>query len=229
MKEKILEMLNFQDKVNSISSHNDWRNWLTPTWKIINWKRCIYMESAEAIDSISWKHWKNIEGWIDKNNFNVELIDIWHFIMSYLLTKDSIENTCNFIIDNISWYEVKVKLPNKLDKENNLLIDKILEPYEKLMLLSLSKRDSIEYRAELVRQFFTCLNSAWINFEDLYKLYIWKNVLNKFRQDHGYKQWTYIKIWNWQEDNVAMQKILENTTWFDNIYSKLEEEYKKWN
>jgi hypothetical protein len=61
MKEQLREMLELQDRVNSISSHKEWRNGLTLTGKIINWKRCIYMETAEAIDSVSWKHWKNIE------------------------------------------------------------------------------------------------------------------------------------------------------------------------
>jgi dimeric dUTPase (all-alpha-NTP-PPase superfamily) len=59
------------------------------------------MEIAEAIDSISWKHWKNIEGGIDYENFKVELIDIWHFLISYLLTKDTLDNTVELIYQNI--------------------------------------------------------------------------------------------------------------------------------
>jgi hypothetical protein len=78
-----------------------------------------------------------------------------------------------------------------------------------------------------VKQFFTCLDSAEITFDDLYKLYIWKNVLNKFRQDHGYKEWTYIKIWNSEEDNVVMQRILVDTIWFDDIYRELKTVYNQ--
>jgi hypothetical protein len=76
-----------------------------------------------------------------------------------------------------------------------------------------------------LKNFFIALNSAGISFDDLYKLYIWKNVLNKFRQDHWYKEWSYIKIWNWEEDNVVMQKIIEKETGFNNIYNALEKEY----
>jgi hypothetical protein len=52
-----------------------------------------------------------------------------------------------------------------------------------------------------------------------------KNILNQFRQDHGYKEGSYVKIWNGQEDNVVMQNILDSD---DNLspkrlYEKLEE------
>ena len=43
---------------------------------------------------------------------------------------------------------------------------------------------------------------------ELYELYIGKNILNKFRQNHGYKEGSYIKEWNGKEDNVVMQEIL---------------------
>lgn len=226
MKEKLLEMLELQDSVNSLSSHKDWRNGVTPSGKIINWKRCIYMETAEAIDSVTWKHWKNVKWGIDRKNFHVELIDIWHFLMSYLLTKDSLENTLVLVLQNMENNLAEIKLPNELNSENNLILDRILEPYESLMRISLQKSDDFEYRSLLIKQFFICLDSAGISFDDLYKLYIGKNVLNKFRQDHWYKEWTYIKIWNGDEDNVVMQRILSTTTWFSHIYQKLEKEYQ---
>jgi hypothetical protein len=33
-----------------------------------------------------------------------------------------------------------------------------------------------------------------------------KNILNQFRQDHGYKEGIYIKVWNGEEDNVVMKR-----------------------
>ena len=38
--------------------------------------------------------------------------------------------------------------------------------------------------------------------------YVGKNVLNVFRQDHGYKAGTYIKIWNGREDNEHLVEVL---------------------
>lgn len=226
MEKQIIEMFKLQDTLNKKTSWDNWKLWVTNKWKIINWRRCIYMELAEAIDSVSWKHWKNIDWWIDYENFKVELIDIWHFLMSELLRFYSIDELV-ILVTKYSKIKSNIKLPINWKKENNTQIDDILEPYENLMALSLLKIDDKDYLESLIESFFICLDSAWISFDGLYKLYIWKNVLNKFRQDHGYKEWAYIKIWNWEEDNVVMQKIIENTLWFDEIYTELEEVYSK--
>ena len=82
---KILEMLNLQQALNDATNGEDWENGLTKNGKIIDWKRCIYMESAELIDSFAWKHWKAINKAPDWDNIKVETIDIWHFALSLLL------------------------------------------------------------------------------------------------------------------------------------------------
>lgn len=225
MKEKIIEMLELQDTLNKKTSWNEWRLWITNKWKTINWKRCIYMELAEAIDSVSWKHWKNVEGGIDYENFKVELIDIWHFLMSELLRHFTIEELVE-LTTKYSDSKSETKLPLVWSKENNVQLDDIIEPYEHLMALTLVKIDDKDYLENLIEAFFVCLDSASVSFDDLYKLYIWKNVLNKFRQDHWYKEWTYIKIWKGEEDNVVMQRIIEKTLWFKEIYEGLEDVYK---
>jgi len=37
-----------------------------------------------------------------------------------------------------------------------------------------------------------------------------KNVLNFFRQDHGYQDGTYIKEWQGREDNEHLSELLES-------------------
>ena len=66
-----------------------------------------------------------------------------------------------------------------------------------------------------------------LGFDELYSLYIGKNILNIFRQDHGYKDGTYIKVWNGKEDNVVMQEILANNSniGVDELYKELEKRY----
>ena len=49
--------------------------------------------------------------------------------------------------------------------------------------------------------FHDLMVAADMSFDELYVGYIGKNVLNFFRQDHGYKDGTYIKVWNGKEDN----------------------------
>ncbi len=68
-----------------------------------------------------------------------------------------------------------------------------------------------------------------LDFDSLYKLYIGKNILNKFRQDNGYKDGSYKKVWNGKEDNVVMQEILNSNSSIspDELYNKLKNEYAK--
>ena len=37
-----------------------------------------------------------------------------------------------------------------------------------------------------------------------------KNVLNFFRQDHGYQEGTYVKLWQGREDNEHLSELLES-------------------
>lgn len=61
-------------------------------------------------------------------------------------------------------------------------------------------------------------------------LYFGKNVLNQFRQDNGYKDGTYIKMWNGKEDNLYMLEIVDELgkdANANNIYEKLDKIYKE--
>ena len=52
--------------------------------------------------------------------------------------------------------------------------------------------------------------SVDMDFDMLYKMYIGKNTLNIFRQDHGYKDGTYNKVWGGIEDNEQLSNILDS-------------------
>ena len=59
--QKIEEMYKLQDKLNRDTNGAEWAtSGMTKEGREINWLRCIYMETAEAIDSMNWKHWKDI-------------------------------------------------------------------------------------------------------------------------------------------------------------------------
>jgi len=78
----IKQMFELQQKLNDATNGLIWTEGATKDGRQISWLRCIYMEAAEAIDSFNWKHWKDIESQPDLDNAKVELVDIWHFIMS---------------------------------------------------------------------------------------------------------------------------------------------------
>ena len=221
---EILQMLNLQQKLNDATNGEGWENGITKNGKLIDWKRCAYLECAELIESYPWKHWKNIDANPDFENIKIEAVDIWHFIMSQALAdyKTKELGTVEELADNI------INLPNfdafreptvTTEKDNYEQIETVEE-----MMRTLLCGGSTE---KLVMQFIDVAMQSGLNLDSLYKLYIGKNILNQFRQDHGYKEGSYIKTWNGEEDNVTMQRILDETPQIspEELYQKLEEAY----
>lgn len=218
--DKIALMLQLQADLNEATNGDKWTSGITKNNKVINWKRCIYMECAEMIDSFSWKHWKNIDKEADWANLQIEVVDVWHFIMSL-----AIEQNAQSGIGVIASKLAKVQSFEKILAKNGLFAkeSEIMEKIEAIMLESLLKKEF--HLDRLVNDFFDLVVMSGLDLETLYKLYVGKNILNQFRQDHGYKDGSYIKVWNGEEDNVVMQRVLEQNS--DIAPTKLYEELEK--
>ncbi len=224
-KDKILEMFNMQLSLNNDTNGKNWVDGVTKDGKKIDWKRCIYMECLEVVDSFSWKHWKNIDKEPDWQNVKIELVDIWHFIMSLEIEQNSPET-----IENISDKILKNNNFNDFFKDINNLnrgkIDEILSEVEFIVHLATSKEKNV--LDKMIDKFFKLCINCGVNIDILYQNYMAKNILNGFRQNNGYKEGTYIKIWNGKEDNEVLMDILKNnqTLTTDEIYEQLEVNYK---
>ncbi len=214
----ILEMFKLQEELNRETNGEDWREGFTKEGKIINWKRCIYMECAELIDSFPWKHWKHSN--FNYSNLKLELVDIWHFVMSYILATTTFKEGVEIVNSSLN-SPSKIKIPSNLPLEK---IDYFLEPFEELMRLALTPSSTPK---ELTSQFFSCCKSVNLTLPQLYKLYIGKNILNRFRQDFGYKEGSYKKIWDGVEDNEVLTQLLEkNPSISPNaLYQELQKRY----
>lgn len=218
--DKILLMLQLQADLNEATNGEKWTSGITKNSKVINWKRCIYMECAEMIDSFTWKHWKNIDKEADWDNLQVEVVDVWHFIMS--LAIENYSQTLRGQIEDLAINISELENFNKINTQNTTFAqqDDIIEKIESIMLDTLSKEPlNLE---KLISDFFDLVVMSGLDLESLYKLYVGKNILNQFRQDNGYKEGNYIKVWAGEEDNVIMKRILE-----ENSYIKPDELYKK--
>lgn len=220
VKDKLLEMLNLQDNLNAATSGVEWRSGVTSLGKKISWHRCIYMETAELIDSFPWKHWKDVKSTPDANNIKTELVDIWHFVLSAALEKMKLGEALTLMFS--CWFDVS-------PKSLHCSMDEQLKVFEGLMIAALSNQECENYLVNIINAFFDACRSVNFSFESLYKLYIAKNYLNKFRQNNGYKEGTYQKLWNGVEDNVIMHVILDDMQVFDAsaFYNALQKEYKK--
>ena len=227
--DKILLMLQLQAQLNDATNGEDWTKGVTKNGKEINWKRCIYMESAEMIDSFSWKHWKNIAQEPDWANMQIEVVDVWHFIMS--LAIEDYNRNLKGIIENIAMDISQLPSYSSIEINNNSFANQkeIIELVEDIML-NVLKKDGFDIN-ELIEQFFKLVLMSGLDLESLYKLYVGKNILNQFRQDNGYKEGTYIKVWNGDEDNVIMQKVFKEQPDIkpDALYKELTKLYHELN
>lgn len=223
--DKILIMLQLQNQLNDSTNGENWTKGLTKNNKVINWKRCIYMECAEMIDSFSWKHWKNIDAQPDWDNLQIEVVDVWHFIISLAIENYSANlrggiEDLGIDISNMSSFE-KINISN----EKFASQDDVIEKVESIMSIVLSKGElDLEL---LISEFFELVVMSGLDLDTLYRLYVGKNILNQFRQDNGYKEGSYIKVWNGDEDNVVMKRVWEHNSDIkpDELYKELSKVY----
>ena len=183
--------------------------------KNFNWNSAIIAESGELLDSLGYKWWKKQEP--DMENVKVEAIDLLHFVIS-----DRIQKNKKMYSEKESLEMTFVELYTEF---NNV---KVLRDYSTLedMIFYLIATNS--YRINVMKRIFTKLN---MSNEDVYIAYITKNCLNKFRQDNGYKDGSYIKVWNGKEDNVVAFEIANewgaDEELFEQLYLDLETYYKE--
>ncbi len=171
-------MLELQDAMNT-RVHSEWRE------QGFEWYRAIWIESAELMDHYGWKWWKHQKP--DVEQVKLELIDIWHFGLSILLiNKASIESIAE-----------QVTAAQNTPKADDFKIS-----LEAFTAYTLAEKDFS------VSLFVALLKGMDMSFDDLYSGYVGKNVLNFFRQDHGYKDGTYQKLWDGREDNEHLVEVV---------------------
>ena len=203
MKDKILVMLDMQDAMNR-RVNPDWRQAGSA------WYRAIWTECAEMLDHYGWKWWKYQKS--DMGQVRLEIVDIWHFTMSDLLLAGECRDR---IADRIA---VELLEPEGCSDLRGAI--------EKLALRSL------QTRAADIRVFAGLMQAAELPFEALFRCYVGKNVLNLFRQDHGYGDGSYVKVWDGREDNEYLADILAEVPpdtggYADEIYNRLQRVYAK--
>jgi dimeric dUTPase (all-alpha-NTP-PPase superfamily) len=201
MKKKLETMLDMQDAMNS-RVNADWRQANS------EWYRAIWTECAEMLEHYGWKWWKHQQP--DLDQVRLELVDIFHFAMSdYLLHELDKQAVVDRIIDELSNPAKETDIPRAIEA----------------MAQSTIANQSMHFST-----FANVLKLIDMDFDQLYRLYVGKNVLNFFRQDHGYKDGSYIKVWNGLEDNEHLTELLndldsDSVDFKDNVYKGLQSRY----
>jgi dimeric dUTPase (all-alpha-NTP-PPase superfamily) len=203
MKQQIATMLELQDSMNS-KVRDDWRE------QNFEWYRAIWIECAELLDHHGWKWWKKQQP--DVNQIALELVDIWHFGLSLLLLKDQSHEAIS---------ESVIKAFDEVEASGDFAIN--LEEFTKNTLVT---------KDFDINGFVGLVKGIGMQFDQLYIAYVGKNVLNFFRQDHGYQDGSYHKQWGGKEDNEHLVEIVGKldtnlATFKDDLYSEMKAVYQQ--
>ncbi|RUO63142.1 dUTP diphosphatase [Pseudidiomarina insulisalsae] len=161
--------------------------------------KAILVELGEYFEHTAYKWWKKQEA--DWSQANMELIDILHFAIS-----DAVEHACRKGQDTASATESVAQLVLKsFANEANVRDGKEL-------VSALAADGNSQAPLACGEVFFDKLLSmlvdAYGDADTVYLTYIGKNALNNLRQQRGYKQGTYVKMWGGEEDNEVMMRLL---------------------
>lgn len=236
---KVIEIItNKQNKLNiELAGENYAFELMTDKGKHINYGDCLLSEANEIQDSLPWKHWKF--GEFNRLNINTEVIDNFHFAPSVLLTimarTDEYQNLSEDIYKNsapLNNYRENLEIMCESEDtlytyiKNNLFslavdisnlylaarVDAGLMMHP-VRLASLSNSTlGVLKNSLLLYMVNNNMTDAKEAIDSIYKNYLVKNVLNSFRNNNGYKEGTYKKIWSGEEDNDIAFRIAANAT-----------------
>lgn len=264
----LMQMLNAQYILNEKTAGKSWTKGITSEGRRIFWSRCMIMEAAELIDSFpSWKHWKDLNIAGDELNAKIELVDIWHFLMSFLIEQLTIdayahsdvkenfselsETSLKFLWESDYIKErIKKLFPELRDavvlqqafvgmgKDFENRVDSIaydVTDFIETCNATARELNEIDYRTKTDRlqicfQLLITFMAMSRHFDlDLKTAYEAKNLLNEFRQLHGYKEGKYKKEWNYEgkvlEDNKVVFDRISKGVLIKDLLQDLEKLY----
>jgi len=201
---QISQMLTMQNAMNSRVSE---------TWRSNNyeWYRAIWVECAEMLDHHGWKWWKHQE--IDVAQVQLELVDIFHFGLSLrLMANENINEVASTLAQ-----ELTDSLANTTEQDFKIALENLAA-------------SAVSDKAFNAIALADCMRLMNMDLNELFRQYVGKNTLNFFRQDHGYKDGSYIKIWHGEEDNEVLANLVTTldasaADFQKQLYSALEAKY----
>ncbi len=204
MRGRIETMLAMQEAINT-QIHAQWRG------QGNRWYRAIWVECAELLDHYGWKWWKRQQP--DLDQVRLELVDIWHFGLSTLLERD-------LAADDIA-AEFAAALAAPVPRGDPEVFRGAVEQF--------AARTLVAQDFDLPG-FAVLMQVIELSFDELYRRYVGKNVLNRFRQDHGYQDGSYRKHWHGREDNEWLVELSvaldpESNSFAHDLYAALRARY----
>lgn len=189
-KQQITEMFELQDRLNRHIN----RNWKSAEY---SWPTAIMAECQEVVDHVGWKWWKQYER-ATPMQINLEVVDIWHFLLSAYLECGS--GTISLVLARIAQEPDHWFIGQPVDDAHIIRRAQVLSACAGMY--------GIHEPLRMLPEFFSLMRACRLSFDDLEQLYRKKAVLNLFRLDNGYRSNQYVKNWLGEEDNVYLEKII---------------------
>ena len=157
-----------------------------PDWKRQGhaYYRAVWVECAELLDHYGWKWWKRQAA--DIEQAKLEVVDIWHFGLSELIRAGEPPE------------QVAIRLRAALSRP---------VPADFRLAVEALAGASLRARAFDLDAFVGVMRALPLGWDELYETYVAKNVLNTFRQEHGYREGRYRKLWDGREDNEHLVEL----------------------
>lgn len=214
-------------ELNGVINRNLWQETIdiqigfndgvAPGWKEspkYDYWMAILDETVEVLGSKHWKWWKDSDnfGAIDWNNIEVELIDLFLFILSIAIK----ENSEEVIYVTLASAQMAHENP---EIQTPIRDEKFFDDFWEQFLTGVSLKVLPLVVVKWVEFWFRSGGTI----EKLLMQFRVKAALNNIRQEFGYGTGKYRKIWNGVEDNVIAWKLSENITLDENTTDILTE------
>jgi dimeric dUTPase (all-alpha-NTP-PPase superfamily) len=200
----MVETMARMQEAHNAQVHPEWRH------QGYAYYRAVWVECAELLDHFGWKWWKHQQPDIDQ--VKLEVVDIWHFGLSDLMRAEALDQQVADALRSVT-------------AEPAADTEAFRAAVEALAQQTLSDR------LFAMQPFVAVLDTLPLPLPDLFRMYVGKNVLNHFRQDHGYKSGDYRKTWSGREDNEHLVELLAEVDVPadevpDTLYRALESRYR---
>lgn len=168
--EQVTKLLAMQDQLNT---------YIHPEWKSQNfdWNFAIIDECREIKEHLGWKWWKeNYQCGLHEGNrkqVQLEVIDILHFVLSEFAGEHE-----------------GVKVVTRWFNQGNELTPSNWNEVVHWMM-----EECVTDGVDKAEVWSAMAILSGLTTEQVIETYTQKFVLNKFRQDHGYKDGSYVKEW----------------------------------
>ncbi len=184
-RERLRIMLEMQEKLNGE---------IVPDWRArgLAWHRAVWTECAELMDYLPWKWWR--ESSCQLKQMQLEVVDIWHFGLSQCLEQGTPQEVAAVV-----WEEWRQCEEEAAATE--------VEGMEVVAAVETLVQHALQRQEFSLAAFRALLQATAMTEQQLFRLYVEKNMLNRFRRDHGYREGRYQKIWAGHEDNHWLERI----------------------